>query len=184
MGLFYAGQRILASYENQVSQAAPTQSFIASVASVTFSSIPAYNHLALIWHARSDNSNVTVSLYCQTNGNVSSGSYISQSVEANTSTVTGVNSGGTASQIRLAVIPGATANGGYFGVGQAVFGDISDTGSHSSVVAIGYAPETASSGNVGTFGGLGSGGPITTVTLFPSAGNFIAGSMFSLYGWM
>lgn len=184
MGLFYAGQRILASYENQVSQAAPTQSFIASVASVTFSSIPAYNHLMVIWKARSDNAAANVSLYCQLNGNVSSGSYIWESIEGSTSSAVATNSGGTVAQIRLGALSGANANSGYFGCGQATFADIADTTNHQVCVATSYTPESGSTALTGTYGGLGSAGTLNTLTFFPSAGNFVAGTVFSLYGWM
>lgn len=182
-GLINAGGRILAADMNQVALIATT-TIATTTASVAFTSIPAFNHLSVLWKTRGDNAAAAVALYCQVNGNVSSGSYIWQAAEAITSTIAGVNAGGTVAQIKVSEMSAAGANSGYCGGGEIIFPYVSDTTNHQICASFGYGPETGSTAYVGTYGGLTSAGVVTSLLFFPSAGNFAAGAMFSLYGWM
>lgn len=182
-GLATAGQRILAATLNEVAQIA-TATLAVSAASVTFSSIPAFNHLSLRWHAAGDAVIVGEQINMQVNG-VTTTNYVGEKLECNTTTVTGTLSTGTTSA-QIGTIPGSSRASGYMGAGVLEMPGIQDAANHQAYVAMATAIATNSVSYVGLYAGMLAAGtaPITTLTLFPNSGNFIAGSQFSLYGWM
>ena len=183
MALFAAGQRILSAYENQVAMVATT-TLVATAASVTFSSIPGYNHLTLKWHAAGDAAVVGQQINIQVNG-VSTANYVGEKLECNTTTVTGTLSTGTTSA-QIGTIPGSSRASGYMGAGLLEMPGITDAANHQAYVAMATAIATNTVSYVGLYAGMLAAGtaPITTLTVFPASGNFIVGSQFSLYGWM
>jgi len=184
MALFTAGQRILAAYENQVALIATT-TLSTSTASVTFSSIPAYNNLSLKWHAAGDASAIVgEQINIQVNGVVTA-NYVQEKLEANTTTVTGTLTAGS-TNAQIGTIPGASRASGYMGAGSLEMPGIQDALNHQSFVSMATAIATNSASFVGVYAGMLAAGtaPITTLTVFPAASNFVAGSVFSLYGWM
>lgn len=154
-----------------------------ATASVTFSGIPSFTNLSLIWKGRGDTATAATPLELQINGITSSSSYVYQDIEANGTTVTGKNSAGTVNAIQVATMTAGTANSGYFGCGRILFPNAADNTNHQVCTAVGYAPMSATAAYTGIYSGLASTGAVSSITLFPLAGNFSAGE-FCLYGWM
>lgn len=158
---------------------------VAIAASVTFSSIPqTFRNLRLDWYARSDTAAVTANLLAQVNG-ISTATYDREVV----------NGAGAAwafgellaqTSMQLSRITGATATANYFGQGEAkikhytgAVGNklMTSTGSLSWGDVTGQIEISVTTGKWRT-----AAAPVTSLTLLPSAGNFIAGSLFTLWG--
>jgi hypothetical protein len=162
-----------------------TQKVTSATASVTFSSISAnFNHLSLMWNCRGDAAVSAQQLFMQINGNTGSVAYTNERMEAvNATTVTGSNSGAT-NEIQAGTMTAASATAFYPSCGQIFFPYASDATNYACAVGVGYAQPTATTGYAGVYGGLlAVAGAITSIKLFPNAGNFATGE-FSLYGWI
>lgn len=174
----------VAQLQNTAVQLVTEQAITTTVASITFSSLPAnYNHFKIVWKARGDTSATTTYLYCQINGNTGA-SYTWQNVKATGTSALGDSSTGADTKIVVGVLTAAGSLSAQYNSGGAIdFPYATDTTNRNVVVATGNAMYNTTSGVAGTYGGSGTyGSPITSITLFPQAGNFTAG-LFSLYGW-
>lgn len=161
------------------------QAISTTTASVTFSSLPAnYNHFKIVWKARGDNANTTQYLYCQLNGNTGA-SYTWQNVKGNSSSAVGDASTGGVAQIVVGVLTTAgSVSAQYNSGGEITFPYATDTTNRNQVYAVGNAMYNTTLGVAGVYGGSGTfGAAITSIKLYPQAGNFTAGGLFSLYGW-
>ena len=177
-----------AAYTYAVSQAAPTQALVATTASVTFTGIPAVNHLALLWQARTTSANLSDNLLLRLNSDTGS-NYGSQDAQGQGSTAsavtTNVNSG---TSIFAGVCAGGGATAGYYGGGHI---DIlgwgrSASGHQATVVGTSQVAAGTSSGQqiAGVFGGAyNPSATLTSITLLPAAGSFASGSTMSLYSF-
>lgn len=154
-----------------------------TTASVTFSSIPAFTHLTLVWHARGDQAATTVNLQIQLNG-ITTSTYITERAEANTNTVAGANAT-AASSLQIGAIPGSTATALYFGAGSMECPGWNDTTNYTPVVGMGVSFPGGAAGFAGVYGGIvPTAGTNSSIKIFPATGNFVAGSRFSIYGRM
>lgn len=161
-----------------------TTTLNSTVATVTFSSIPAFNHVKLIWKARGDAAVTAQQMYLRLNGDTANHYLWANNQEHNT-TVTGQTSGGLVSFIQIATITGSSATAGYFGAGEFTIAEWSDTTNNASGQGTAYSATSTTDQWNGTYGGMyTTAATLTSLTLLPNAGNFVAGSQFSLYGWM
>lgn len=158
----------------------------ATTATVTFSSIPQdFNHLLLIYEARSDIANYFVDLSVRFNGDTGS-NYSTQGLYAN-------GAGGTAQAaanvalngaIWSAVASGAQAGANEKGSGFILIPNYSSTTRAKNFQ--GLSSLTSFSTNQ-VFSGTRNGAwnstaAITSITIFPPSANFVASSIFELYG--
>jgi hypothetical protein len=159
-----------------------------AVASVNFASIPqTYRSLLFSWQARGDNATASVSLVMQANGDTAanydselyqfhgsvSGPFVQESIATATPAI---------GDLSAASAPAGFAGGGvieiqnYAGVtfnksatGRSSFKGANTTGNINHEIEAWFWRNSAA---------------ITSLLLKPSAGNFIAGSSFQLYGLM
>lgn len=158
-----------------------SQTLSGTAASITFSSLPAFTHFTIRWHARGDAVTVTQNMNMQCNG-ITSSSYLSQFVDANNSTVAGSLS--LTANLLIGTLPGNSSNANYFGAGVVEINGAQDA-NFTPIVATGVNLGNSATGIAGVFGGATTNvGPITSVKLYPASGNFVSGSRFSIYGWM
>lgn len=157
---------------------------VAIAASVTYSSIPqTFRHLKVDWFARSDTAALTADINAQVNG-IATATYDRERAQAATAAWV-VSEALAQTSMHLARIPAATATAAYFGQGDArlkhytgavgnklmtsqgslSWGDVS--GQFEASVATGKWRTTATA--------------VTSLALIPSAGNFIIGSLFTLW---
>jgi hypothetical protein len=154
-----------------------------SQASVTFSSIPSYiSFVMLKYRARSDAALAAVSIQAQLNG-VTSSSYLQERNEAqNNNAVSGVIA--LTSSAQVGTISGGSAPANYFSSGNVEFFGWNDTTNYPTMVGTGVGPAASNNAYAGVYGSmLVAAGTNSSIKLFPSSGNFVAGSRFSLYGW-
>jgi len=162
-----------------------TQTLGSTTASVTFSSIPtAFNHLALIWAARSTVAAVTDSLVVQLNGTTGASYYYAQAAFPNGTS--SINDAEAQTNLVIGAVSGNTATAKYRGVGWTVLPRASD-GANNYVTAVGInfytAGESAGQQQPGIFGGTyKASAAITSIKLFAAGGSLAAGTQFSLYG--
>lgn len=173
----------LALLQGNAVQLISEQTVTTTTASVTFGSLPAnYNHFKIVWKARGDTTASTTYLQCQINGNTGA-SYTWQNVKATGTGALGDASTGGDTKIVVGVLTAAgSISAQYNSCGEINFPYATDTTNRNMAVATGNAMYNTTAGVAGTYGGSGSfGGAITSIKIFPQAGNFTAG-MFSLFG--
>lgn len=164
-----------------------TTTLSSTSASVTFSSIPAFTHLRVHWHVRTNSGNTNDNMLLRFNGD-SGANYDFQLIEGSNATATASASTGQTS-ILIGTAVGGTGTSGFFsnGVVNVVGASQAASGHVATVTGTWYAcwSGTAATSQAGTTGGLWvPSGAITSITLLPAAGSFAAGSAFSLYGLM
>lgn len=169
------------NYQYGVQQLAPTQVLGTTTASITFSGIPAATRLVLYWRARMSVGG-SQNIQMRIDGNTGS-SYLWNQVQASSGAAAASHSAAATTFIVVGSADGATAS--YFGSGMQNLdgwsnstGFMTTNGTFANFNAIG----TDSSGTAG--GIFLVVGPHTSLTLFPAANSFAAGSQFSLYGLM
>jgi hypothetical protein len=156
-----------------------------AAASVVFSSIPStYRHLLLEWYARGDTAAASTNILLRIN-NDAAANYDWQRMLAAAATQTDSESLG-ATSIYCGDIPANTATAAYFGGGAIdVPGYASTTGGKIVIVRnFAMTANTTGTGTVYVTGGKWrtTATAINRLDLLPGAGNFAAGSIFSLYG--
>lgn len=152
-----------------------------NTASVTFN-VPTstYNTLRVAWKARADNAVTFQSMNMRYNG-VSSSSYITQDITGSTTTAAAVIV--LQSFLQVGTLPGASGTALYFGTGTVSITGASDAVNYITASGTCVNIYNSGSGVAGVYGGLlAQAGPVSSVTLFPNAGNFLAGSVFSIFG--
>lgn len=162
-----------------------TQTLGSNAASVTFSSIPAFNHISVTWKTRASDAVTAEQLFLRFNGDAAS-HYLWEINQANNAAaVSGGTSGALVAQIQIGTIPAASATTGYFGSGQFTVAFFNDITNLTTVQGTACAFANTTTMWNGTYSGLyNQAATITSLTLFGVGGNLVAGSRFSLYGWM
>ena len=183
---FTAGQRITAAELNGNTMQLITSTTLSGTATSVVLTLPtgaAYNHLKVFYRARHDAAVAAAQMYLQMNGDTGS-NYLVERSETNNTTTTNTGPGGaTTTKIQIATIPGASATSLYFGSGEFLVSGVSDTTNFKTAVATATALITVSNAYVGVYAGQwNSAAAVTSLTLTPNSGDFIAGTMFSLYG--
>lgn len=155
---------------------------VTGVSSVSWT-IPSWvNTVHGIWNARTDNAVNGGYINLQFNGDTGS-NYVWEQALANTATIAGQNSGGTNTFIHLGAKTAANDTANYFGTGSFTATNLQGAAQYKSVSSISNAPGSTTTGYAGVHGGTWlNTNQVTTITLRPDAGNFVAGTMFTLYG--
>jgi len=143
---------------------------------------PAFNTLRVAWNARSDSATTATYMLLQLNGDTNAAHYDWDDNQASGATPGPAASPGTVSSIQVGTMAAATATAGYLGVGELVIPNAAGA-NFKGISAHSTSMITSSSGYSGTYGGLWlSTAAVTSITLFPLAGNFAPGSAAYLYG--
>lgn len=152
------------------------------VSTITFSSLGAYTHLKLLWNARCDHADYSAIPKIRFNGDT-----------GNNYDYTGIVGTTTASAFQtlaatgadIGAIPGTVADANMADVGVLLIFDYRGTTFHKrGVINENYQRGITSGAQFTRQYSIGwrNTAAITSITIFLSAGNFIAGSKFSLYG--
>jgi len=170
---------------NAVPTQIATQTLISAAASVTFSSIPAFNHISVTWKTRATDNNAAEQLYLRFNGDTAS-HYLWENNQANNAgAVSGATSAGLVGQIQIATIPANSATSGFFGAGQFTVPYFNDSTNFAAVSGTASAFATVTNMWSGTYSGMyNQAVTLTSLTVFAATSNLAIGSRFSLYGWM
>lgn len=154
-----------------------------TTASVTFSvpTAPAFSELRVAWNARGDNASPATFLCAQFNADTGS-HYLWQNNQAHSAAAGPGNSGAATTSIEVGTMAAANATAGYVGGGEFVVSNASGT-TFKAVSAYSTTMDSTTDGFSGTYGGLWLASvQVSSITLFPLNGNFVAGSAFYLYG--
>lgn len=157
-----------------------------TAASIDFTSIPAtYRHLLLICHGRGDNASVAVNTTVTFNGDTGS-NYDLQMVNGIAAAASAAELFGQTG-LAISSFPAASASAGRAGSAVIFFPHYANaTLAKTAIVLMGYITGTTTGTGVVTLR-IGvwrtSNAAINQITLTLSAGNYIAGSCFTLYGW-
>lgn len=156
-----------------------------SQANVTFSSIPAtYRNLRIMVSARGDAAAASAQLRLQFNGDTAANYEWQATYFTNTTSV----SGGTATtQIAPADIPAASASTGAVGLADITISNYIGTIFHKSVLFLAGLQPGSSGTSMSSINGYGrwkNTAAISSVKVFLSSGNFVDGSIVSIYGMM
>lgn len=182
---FTAGQRVTAAELNgNTIQLLDSSVLTATTASITLN-VPAgtaYDTLKVSWRVRGDQASAAQEMYLRFNGD-SGSNYLWQNIQGNNSTVSSNTSGAATTFIHIGTMTCASATANYFSSGDfEVAGASSGTG---FTTAVGRDIAFSSTTNMwaGVYGGQWlSTAAITSVELVPQSGNFVAGTIASLYG--
>jgi len=153
----------------------------AATGSVTFTVSPAYRKILISWTARATNAVTVQNILMQINGDVTF-AYAYELIQANAGTVGSSATFSTGSAV-VGVLTGASAPANTFGSGTINIQGWD--GVHNN--SLGYNASSQAEGSGAIFlknevGGFYNGTrPYTSITLFPAAGSFDAGSDFQLY---
>ena len=153
-----------------------------TTASVTYTPTSPVTRILCLWGARSSFAATAVQLYLQMNGDTAA-HYTYCANQNNNTTVAGAYSNGLATAIQIGTITAASGNANYWASGMFVV-EGADQTTHA-VTAQGTGAAVTSNTNMysGTYSGMWAATtPITSLTLSPASGSFIAGSQFTFYG--
>jgi hypothetical protein len=147
-----------------------------AAASIEFTSISgSYKTLLVVFQARGDNASSTVTLRVQFNGDTAS-NYEYESSEGAVDA--------SADHMRaLTNLPAASSGAGRAASGEILIPGYAETAFHQQITSsVGTAYGTNSLSTERVVGNWRNAAAITSVKLSPSAGNFAAGTMMTLYG--
>jgi hypothetical protein len=155
-------------------------SLTSDTTTVTFSGIPQdYTDLEVVISARCSHSS-NCNFYYRVNGDTSS-SYSVTRFQGNGSTAVS-NRGSSNTVGYIGYADAADSSSSIFGVTKIYVNNYSNSTTYKTLLSKGATPGT--SGYAAAFANLyrGSTSPITSISFTPDAGNWVAGSTFSLYG--
>lgn len=157
---------------------------VGTAASITFSSIPTtFNSLHLTGYFRSDNAATSATMFLRFNGDTGS-NYDYQVVQGNAA-VASASEGLAQTQIGIGHSVGNTGGANLFsGISTAIQGYASSANNKALTSKSSYKGGTSSGSLTVTIwsGFWRSNAPVTSLTVFPSAGNLVSGSRLVLYG--
>lgn len=173
----------LAALAASTPQLIGTDSASSAKPSLTVNITGTWNYLDVQWYGRSDNNAAASSAYLQFNGD-STNSYLWEVVETNNTTTTPTPSGLADTVMHIGTMPALTATAKYMGAGRfSVAGASSSLFKVVTSQAAGHT--TLTNVRIGTYAGQwNQTAAVTSVTLMPAAGNWVVGSMLSVYGRM
>lgn len=153
--------------------------------SVTFRDIPGqFGALLLHWQTRSDAAVTDQSSWMRFNGDAGA-NYDWQNHYAAAATFHGIEGAVGAIQGRCGACTGASAPAGRACSGQLLIPNYAGATFHKVVQYTAALPRAATTGDTLLLTGMTnwrSTNPIREMQIFPNAGNFIAGCLFTLYG--
>ena len=163
------------------------QALTGTTASVDFTSIPAtYRDLRVVVRGRGDRSATFDPIRVRFNSDTGA-NYDQQFAQANGLTTVGELENLAATYLQCGYINAATAPSGFAGTSQITVVDYRGTTFHKDVMWDAGLKLANSSGNLYREIGAGfwrSTAAINAISVFPESGNFIAGTVVSLYGRM
>lgn len=143
-----------------------------------------FRHLFFEWYARGDTAATSANILVRLN-NDSAANYDYQRISGSAANATAAEAL-AATSITLGAFPAATATANYFGVGQGKV--MHYNGAVGNKLVLGqdayFTANTTGTGITESYAGKWrtAAAAITRLDLLPSAGNFIAGSLFTLWG--
>ena len=156
-----------------------------AVASVTFSSIPGtYRNVYLKLQVRGDTAATSTGLYVQFNADTAA-NYDFIVVTVQGTPTLGQSSGIADVRIQIGDAAAANAPSNVFTSGRVDVPNYAGTTAHKATLAQAGLKQSAAAASIYVETGSGwwrSTAAITSIKVFPGAGNFIAGSSFFLYG--
>jgi hypothetical protein len=155
----------------------------AAAAAVTFTLPQTHRHLRIAWRARSDTAGAATSLYMRFNADTTT-KYSEQRMQANVATVTATEAASQA-QLIPGVLTAATSTADIAASGTIDLPDYSGTTFAKTYTAASQDVRSPAGGSIYLRHAAGiwnSKAAITSVTLYPQAGNFVAGSSFVVLG--
>lgn len=156
-----------------------------SAASVSFSSIPAtYRDLEIRVRGRGDNASTDVEICYQFNGDTTSGHYNYMNAFIQNGGA-GATSSASAARIQAGFLPAASATASYAGGHKISVLDYRGTTFFKDTIGNGGEAKTSATANHNaqiSHGNWLDTSAITSILVFLSAGNFVDGSVVSLYG--
>ncbi len=152
-------------------------------ASVDFTSIPGtYENLMITYVARGTGSNTWSRVWLRFNGDSGSNYQYGNGGRAGASWV-GVDGASGQAQMTVGLLPDASATAGYPAVGTVSVPGYARAVFNKAVSCVDASPASTSNHGALLTGGLWAAtASVTRVTLYPSSGNFLTGSVFTLYG--
>lgn len=170
------------AYNYTVGQVTQTQTLTGTTASVTFTVPSNIKHLNVKWRARTSSAVAADTINIQLNG-VTTSAYVMQSSYGSNALSGAAQL--TSTSLPVGALTGANATANYFGQGDIQINGWDDTTNFPSAVGTAQAVSTATAGLIGDYGGtMVVAGTNSTIKIFPNSGSFVAGSRFSVYGWM
>ena len=158
-----------------------------SVPSVLFSDIPTnLRHLRLVYSARGDNASHAQFLHARINADAGAQYHYSY-IQVNNATVAGASATGVAQEV-VGFSTGSLASAGQYASGVCDWSGWDSP--HANGLGHVFTFQCLGNGIANFFAGAGGGsyspvGPYTSITLLPgNGGNIIAGSEFTLYGFI
>jgi hypothetical protein len=163
-----------------------TTSLSASAASVTMPIPAGYNTLTGSYFGRQDSGGGGD--WASVRFNSDTGSHYTWQIHMGSGgTYVAQNAGALTTSTRIGVIATSGEPAGYFGTGQFVIGNVGSTTTRKTVSGNFQCATGVNNGFSGTAGGHWvptTDAAITSITFLPATGNFVAGSVFSVYGWV
>jgi len=165
-------------------QIAATQILGGNTASITFSGLSsAYATVSVSWSARDNSGNASDALKLRLNGD-SASHYLWQFVQGNNTTASAAVSTSDTS-IQAGVCAGGAATAGYYSGGTFDIEGWSSAASGRFATVAGHSYVAAGNGAAGQIAGAYGGtyqptAALTSITLLPAAGSFVATSEFSV----
>lgn len=153
-----------------------------AAANVTYTVVNAFNRVWCTWRAASSFAATNETIAAQFNAD-SGSHYLWQDLQGINSTAAGSSPGAATTSIVVGQVPGASATANYFGSGDFLVDGCNQSASFMTTQGTGTTFISTSS----TINGVYSGqynvlAKLTSITLIPGAGNFVAGSQFTFYG--
>lgn len=159
---------------------------VSSSATISISSIPAtYRDLRLVITVRSDFAATNANLYIRANSDTTAANYFSQYVAGTGAAGVAQENNGSTASITNVNVPGATSPSNTFAGGVYTFHNYASASYVKTVTGIlGHRFTTGASSNViYTSSGIwNSTAALNAITLALSAGSFVAGTSYTLYG--
>lgn len=156
-----------------------------TTASVTFSSLPAdYSHLQIRWTGRSNRSDYQDRMAIRLNG-VTSNTYISHVLRGSGSNVASVYQDAFGYIFATGVFDlfATTETSGAFGAGIIDILDFKNTSKTKTVRMFSGLSGGTQARNIALTSGMNTAtGALSSITLFPQNGSWVAGSRMSIYG--
>jgi hypothetical protein len=159
------------------------QNLTTATPAVTFTIPQTHRHLRIAWRARSDTAGAATSLYMRFNADTTT-KYSEQRMQANAATITATEAASQA-QLIPGVLTAATSTADIAASGTIDLPDYSGTTFAKTYNAASQDVRSPAGGSIYLRHAAGiwnSKAAITSVTLYPQAGNFVAGSSFVVLG--
>jgi hypothetical protein len=157
---------------------------VGTQATITLASIPTtFECLLATVYARSSQASTNVELWVRFNGDAG-GNYLWQDISAQ-GTASAVTQGAAANQVRAGFMPGASATANLFGAASLMIPGYARTVGYKAMTSLSAEAHAFTAGSF-IHSSVGAHwlntAAINSMTISPSAGSLVAGTVFTLYG--